>query len=120
MHAASERGDAAGYYQGNLEFHWNIVSAAGNDELIGIYRGIVQRLHVARLKSLSTDTAMMSSLRDHDEIVQAIRRGDAAGCADLMSQHVLRAAERLGQPAVAAVADARAPSKPRSRRRRTQ
>ena len=95
MQAATERNDVAAYYQANLEFHWDIVSAAGSKELANMYRGIVQRVHMARLKSLSSDTAMMSSFRDHHLIVGAIRAADAAACAALMSAHVQRAAVRL-------------------------
>lgn len=95
MQAATEHNDVLAYYQSNLEFHWDIVSAADNQELATTYRGIVQRVHLARLKSLSTDVAMMSSVRDHHLIVDTIRAGDPEACAALMSAHVGRAAVRL-------------------------
>jgi DNA-binding GntR family transcriptional regulator len=100
MHAAAERKDVLAYYQGNVEFHWDIVSAAGSQELAATYRGIAQRVHLARLKSLSSDVAMLSSLRDHDCILDAIRRRDPEGCAFLMSSHVQQAAVRLRPPTV--------------------
>jgi DNA-binding GntR family transcriptional regulator len=95
MQAATERNDVLAYYQSNLEFHWDIVSAAGSQELATMYRGIAQRVHMARLKSLSSDVAMMSSVRDHHRIVDTIRAADPDACAALMSAHVQRAVVRL-------------------------
>lgn len=99
MQGATQRKDVPAYYRSNLEFHWDIVSAAANEELASTYRGIVQRLHLARLKSLSSDVAMMDSVREHHRIVDTIRARDADACAALMSAHVHRAAVRLREPA---------------------
>lgn len=95
MAAAVEQKDVLAYYRGNLDFHWNIVSAAGNRELASMYRGLVQRVHAARIKSLSSDVAMMASFQDHRDIVEAIRARDPHRCASLMSAHVGRAIARL-------------------------
>lgn len=95
MAVAVEQRDVRAYYTGNLDFHWNIVSAAGNQELASMYRGLVQRLHAARIKSLSSDVAMMDSFQDHRDIVEAIRARDPNRCASLMSAHVGRAIARL-------------------------
>ncbi len=98
MAAAVENKDVLSYYRANLEFHWSIVSAAGNRELMSVYRSVVQRVHTARIKSLSSDVAMMASFQDHRDIVEAIRAKEPDRCAALMSAHVGRAITRL-QPA---------------------
>jgi DNA-binding GntR family transcriptional regulator len=57
-------------------------------------------VHLARLESPSSDVAMLSSLRDHDCILEAIRRRDPEGCASMMSSHVQQATVRLRPSAV--------------------
>ena len=87
--------DVQRYYGENLRFHWTIVESAGNSQLIDTYRGIVQKLHLSRLKNLSQDLGMQASLDEHVEIVQAIRDKNALRCEALMAHHVGGAYERL-------------------------
>ncbi len=93
LHAASLH-DVQSYYGENLRFHWAIVEAAGNRQLAETYRGIVQKLHLSRLKNLSQDVGMQVSIAEHVEIVQALRDADAARCEALMSRHVSDAYSR--------------------------
>lgn len=95
MNSAAARKDVANYYEANLYFHWDIVSAGGNQQLCEVYRGVVQRLHLARLKNLSSDVGMLESLREHHQIVAAITAGDVRGCETLMENHVKSAGKRL-------------------------
>lgn len=95
MLEAAGRHDVQHYYGENLHFHWAIVESAGNGQLIETYRGIVQKLHLSRLKNLSHDLGMRASLNEHVEIVQAIRERAAMRCEALMSRHVGGAYERL-------------------------
>lgn len=94
LEAASQH-DVQRYYSENLHFHWAIVESAGNGELIQTYRGIVQKLHLSRLKNLSQDVGMQASIDEHVEIVQALRDADAQRCEALMAHHVSDAYERL-------------------------
>jgi len=95
MLEAAGRHDVQRYYGENLHFHWAIVESAGNGELLGTYRGIVQKLHLSRLKNLSHDLGMRASMNEHVEIVRAIRERDAPRCEALMSHHVGGAYARL-------------------------
>ena len=95
MLEAAGRHDVQRYYGENLHFHWAIVESAGNGELLGTYRGIVQKLHLSRLKNLSHDLGMRASMNEHVEIVRAIRESDAPRCEALMSHHVGGAYARL-------------------------
>ena len=83
------------YYGENLRFHWAIVEAAGNRQLSESYRGIVQKLHLSRLKNLSQDVGIQASIAEHVEIVDALRTADAARCEALMARHVGDAYSRL-------------------------
>ena len=95
MLEAARRQDVQCYYGENLHFHWAIVESAGNGQLIDTYRGIVQKLHLSRLKILSHDLGMQTSLNEHVEIVQAIRERNPLRCEALMSHHVGGAYSRL-------------------------
>ena len=61
-------------------FHWAIVEAAGNHALADTYRGIVQKLHLSRLKNLSHDIGMRASIVEHGRSPRAVRKGDVARC----------------------------------------
>ena len=112
MLEAAGQHDVQRYYAENLRFHWAIVESAGNGQLMDTYRGIVQKLHLSRLKNLSQDLGMQVSLDEHVEIVKAIHQANAARCEALMAHHVGGAYERLldaspakplaGQPAIPA------------------
>jgi len=106
MQEAASQHAVQRYYGENLHFHWAIVESAGNSQLTDTYRGIVQKLHLSRLKNLSQDLGMQASLEEHVQIVQAISNCDPLRCEALMSHHVGGAYERLPDavpPAVLAV-----------------
>ena len=95
MLQACSKQDVQTYYAENLRFHWELVQAAGNRQLLETYRGIVQKLHLSRLKNLSHGVSMRVSIAEHADIVNAVRQADAAQCETLMAQHVGDAYQRL-------------------------
>jgi DNA-binding GntR family transcriptional regulator len=95
MKDAASRHEVQRYYGENLRFHWAIIESAGNRSLIETYRGIVQKLHLSRLKNLSHDVGMQASIAEHMEIVRALRQDDPARCEALMAHHVGDAYDRL-------------------------
>lgn len=95
MQDAASQPNVQRYYGENLRFHWAIVEAAGNRTLSETYRGIVQKLHLSRLKNLSHDIGMQASITEHQDIVLALRQGDPVRCEALLSRHVGVAFERL-------------------------
>ncbi len=95
MKAAAAVRDVQRYYRENLNFHWAIVEAADNHALADTYRGVVQKLHLSRLKNLSQDTGMRASIAEHEKIARALRKGDIARCEELMARHVSDAYDRL-------------------------
>jgi DNA-binding GntR family transcriptional regulator len=95
MRLAASQQDVQCYYAENLRFHWAIVESAGNRQLSDSYRGIVQKLHLSRLKNLAQDVGMQASIAEHVDIVQALRNADAPRCEALMAHHVGDAYERL-------------------------
>ena len=95
MKASAKRRDVQSYYGANLAFHWAVVEAAGNEPLARTYRGIVQQLHLSRLKNLSHDIGMKVSLIEHEQIVAAIADGDVRRARSLLASHVTASHERL-------------------------
>ena len=95
MQQAAIKHDVQLYYAENLRFHWAIMEAAGNQQLLETYRSIVQKLHVSRLKNLSQDLGMQLSIAEHTDIVDAVRVADAPRCETLMADHVGGACQRL-------------------------
>jgi DNA-binding GntR family transcriptional regulator len=95
MARAAETNDVMMYYEANLNFHWDIIDASGNDQVRDVYRGAVQKLHLARIKNLSTDVAMLSSVKEHHAIVDAIRGKQPDVCEALAANHVKAARKRL-------------------------
>ena len=95
MKQAFSQQDVQAYYSENLRFHWAIVQVAGNQQLLQTYRGIVQKLHLSRLKNLSQTVGMKVSIAEHTTIVNAVRQADAQQCEALMTRHVDDAYQRL-------------------------
>ena len=95
MQDAASQHDVQRYYGENLRFHWAIVEAAGNQSLTETYRGIVQKLHVSRLKNLAHDTGMQASIAEHMEIASTLRQGDPERCHKLLAEHAGDAHSRL-------------------------
>lgn len=97
MVAAQENANLAAYYSENLHFHWLIVQSAHNEQLSRTYQEVVQKLHLARLQSLSHVTGMKTSIAEHQSITQAISKGDAQSAQKLLATHVSSAYSRLKQ-----------------------
>jgi DNA-binding GntR family transcriptional regulator len=95
MKASARRHDVQAYYTANLAFHWAVVEAAENEPLANTYRGIVQQLHLSRLKNLSRDIGMKVSMIEHEQIVAAIADGDVKRAQALQAAHVTASHERL-------------------------
>ena len=95
MKAHARRHDVQSYYASNLAFHWAVVEAADNRQLALTYRGIVQQLHLSRLKNLSRDIGMQASVAEHEHIVAALAEGDAERCQALQVEHVTTSYGRL-------------------------
>ncbi len=101
MDQAISEDNVQAYYNANLQFHWLFIEYAGNREIAKNYRELIQKLHLARVKNLSTKDHRKKSNAEHKQIVRALR--DAASiasahhCAELLSHHVVNAYARLSE-----------------------
>lgn len=95
MDRAAASANVTAYYDANLCFHWEIIAASGNAQILAVYRGIVQKLYLARLTNLSSNVGIQISVHEHRAIFDAIRNGKPAECEALMANHVTAAKVRL-------------------------
>lgn len=95
MKVAATQQQMQTYYSENLRFHWLLVQAVGNRALRDTYRGLVQKLHLSRLKNLSQDVGMQTSIAEHERILHTLHQADPQACETLLAKHVSDAYERL-------------------------
>lgn len=114
MQAAGQARDVDAYFPLNIEFHETLARAAGNASLLSNYRRIVNELNLYRRETLKRNAANIPiSTRDHEAIVTAVDKGDAALAEQLLYQHVIDSRERLHQ-ALQGTAGALAAAGPRA------
>lgn len=81
-------GDVAGYFALNREIHESIMRASGNTELQALYRTLSGRIQRARYSAAKTPDQWTHAIRDHEEMVELLRKRDAEGLGALMRRHV--------------------------------
>ncbi len=101
MDDAIKEDNVKAYYNANLQFHWLFIEYAGNREIAKSYREVIQKLHLARVKNLSTKAHRKKSNAEHKQIMHAVRDADsiegAQHCAEILSHHVVNAHARLSE-----------------------
>jgi DNA-binding GntR family transcriptional regulator len=99
MDTAIRDANPQAYYRENLRFHWLFIEYAANREIAKTYREVIQKLHLARLKNLSTEPHREQSNAEHKQIVKALRDSTTIAhanyCAELLAHHVIHAHDRL-------------------------
>ncbi|UYG00377.1 GntR family transcriptional regulator [Halomonas sp. GD1P12] len=93
--AAALAGDTDEYYYENERFHECIYAASHNTFLALEARQLKQRLKPYRRLQLQVRQRMRGSLAEHQTIVDAITRGDAAQAEQALCEHVLIQGERF-------------------------
>ena len=70
--APPAKGDVEAYLAANVEFHDRLVELAGNAKLLGMYRRLVNELHLFRHATLAQGGVLPVSTREHRAIVERI------------------------------------------------
>jgi phosphonate utilization transcriptional regulator len=104
MHAVVRSRDPDAYFPLNLEFHETLAEACGNRALTTNYRRVVNELNLYRREAISRNVEIIPvSTREHEAIVDAIAKRDAALAGRLLYDHVIDSRSRLhDQPRAAA------------------
>ncbi|MCX7769571.1 MAG: FCD domain-containing protein, partial [Proteobacteria bacterium] len=83
------------YYYKNEEFHLALYKASHNDFLIEQTTNLHKRLSSFRRLQLRVRGRIHSSLREHEEIINAITNGDADSASQLARHHIIIQGERF-------------------------
>lgn len=94
MDEAAESGAAAGYYELNLTFHDRIMELADRGRSAALYRMLVKEAHLFRRRSLLSEAAMRESNAEHQQIVAALAKGDAAAARAAAERHHMNGKRR--------------------------
>src|SRR5271155_324829 len=85
--AAANVRDVDGFYEANLEFHETIAAASHNRVLRDELRRLTVKISPYRRTITFQPGRMESSIPEHDQVMQAIFRGDASRAGQLMRSH---------------------------------
>jgi len=89
--------DLAGYFRLNQRIHGLIVKATENAALAGTYETFTRRLAPYRYAA-NTDVygaRWSDAMREHEAMLELLKRRDGAGMADLMYHHLMHKAETI-------------------------
>jgi DNA-binding GntR family transcriptional regulator len=87
------RGEMRDYFEINQQIHRAIVGLAGNSVLKATHDALLPRAERARFFGLSVLGRWEESVRDHQEILDALKARDAGRAGHLLGHHVRRTGE---------------------------
>lgn len=86
------------HQQGDLDFHYRIIQASGNQKLIAMLCDeLYQLLRMFRRQSAALPARPERALTEHRQILDALAQGDGELAELLMRSHIARAARAIGQ-----------------------
>ena len=112
MRDAYTRRDVAPYYALNRQIHEAIVSATRNPVLVAQYAILNARIRRVRFDSPMTDEIWSRAMAEHEGMMNALQRRDAAAMASILKTHLRHKSQAILQ----AMRDAPPPPPPRRRR----
>jgi len=87
------RGELRDYFEVNQQIHGVIVDFARNSVLKASHDALLARVERARLFALSADGRWEESVREHRQILNALKARDAGRAGQLLAHHVRRTGE---------------------------
>lgn len=82
------RRDLAAYFRCNQAIHEAINRAAGNAQLIEMYDLLSNRVRRARFMANHSPERWAEAMREHEEILEALKQRDGARCGTLLRAHL--------------------------------
>ncbi|MEM8923101.1 MAG: GntR family transcriptional regulator [Actinomycetota bacterium] len=95
MHAAIDGGDLDAWARSDADFHLALAEASGNRHLVEAVIRSADLVHRARMVTLRLRPTPTASSTDHDDLVQAIRAGDAERAGAMHLAHRRASAKQL-------------------------
>ena len=75
------------YFETNQKIHLALVAAAGNEELLSLYRNCSMKIFVARYSVNFNHTRWTESMSEHEQIMEALLRRDGLELSRLLREH---------------------------------
>jgi DNA-binding GntR family transcriptional regulator len=88
LETSTGSGGVTHYFFLNIAFHDRMVEMTGNTMLLGLYRQVVNRMHLLRRRGFSLSGSSAASHAEHRVILEALATRDAESTARAMRQHV--------------------------------
>jgi len=88
MEYYTKKDDVLAFSEMDAEFHELILNICGNNKLIQIRKNISDQAHRYRIRSLSIPGRLKYSLKEHQEIVEALKRKNAEQADRLSQKHI--------------------------------
>ena len=88
MEYYADKDDALGFSKADAEFHELILNICRNNRLIQIRKNLSDQAHRYRIRSLSIPGRLKYSLKEHQEIVEALKRKDLEQADRLSQKHI--------------------------------
>jgi DNA-binding GntR family transcriptional regulator len=92
-----ERGELREYFEINQQIHSTIVGFARNGVLKASHDALLARAERARFFALAVDGRWDESVREHRQILGALKARDAVRAGQLLGQHVRRTGEAVAE-----------------------
>ncbi len=80
---------ARGFAELNLAFHSTLIAAAGNPYLLRAWQAVAVTAQFSRMHLRSGVPHQATIVAEHQRIIDALRRGDAAAAADALRTHII-------------------------------
>ena len=84
----AEAGDLIRYVEVDRRFHLALLALAGNGHLVEVVANLRARSRLYGLQELADRGELGRSAAEHEQLVDLVVAGDAAGAADLMRRHI--------------------------------
>jgi len=88
MEHYTNKDDVLAFSEMDAEFHELILNICGNNRLIQIRKNLSDQAHRYRIRSLSVPGRLKYSLREHQEIVEALKRKNSEQADRLSQKHI--------------------------------
>lgn len=95
MKTSRDQGDIHEYLEANIQLHRLLFTWADNDVLTECYERLSNPLFALRLASLSLPGSLEESYTEHEDILEAVLKGDAASASERIESHMRRGANKL-------------------------
>ena len=95
MSNALDEDDLDTWALNDTRFHQALVNLSKNSELVRLVNGYWDKTNRARMLTLRLRTPPLQSTREHREMIDALKKGDADSAIRLNSEHRQRAAKEL-------------------------